>query len=226
MLAIPGGFSRNLHAAIPALTSQALTTASQFNTWGLYSIVPKTVGLFLGPSHAGGLANPHGFELWALPFAYLLLLFVVIWRQRVPQWCWGPLSLASLQLIPPLSAVYTTGWACLAAIWYCVGSITEVGSASKRGLRQPREDVPLRILVGLAIAASLVPSAFTLSGAGGLSIVATVYLSPALLLIALCLAVAKSLSKSAPTDDLVTEDPVSEPDCPSTVLFREGAEAT
>lgn len=194
LFAIPGGFSRNLSAAIPALTSQKLTNASQLNTWGAYSLIPKIVGLLRGTSHVAGLLNPHGVQLWAIPAAYLTLVFFIIWMRRVPQWCWGPLSLASLQLVPPLSGIYTTGWACLAAVWFCRGSIVPVDSSARADQRSVNDEVALRVVVGLAIAASLVPSIFSLSGAGGLSVPATELLSPALLIIAVLLATARTLS--------------------------------
>lgn len=204
LLVIPGGFSQNLHAAIPALTSQKLTSASQLDTWGLYSLIPKTIGLFSGTGHLASWLNPHGVKLWVLPIVYLAFVAVIVWRRRVPEWCWGPLSLASLQLVPPLSGVYTTGWALLAGVWFCVGSVVPETWTVARSDHQVSSYAALRILVGLAIGVTLVPSIVSFAGVGGVSIVATKYLSPLLLVAAVCLALTQSIIRANEAAELRT----------------------
>lgn len=189
---IPGGFGRNLRALVPAMTSQQLTTGTQLTSWSFYSILPKAAGLLLGPAHIAQFLQPNHILLWLPSAAYLILIFLVIRRQRVPQWCWGALGLASIQLVVPISGVYTTGWACLAAIWYMQGQLISGALPAETKPGRMNEDTSLRVLVMLAISATLVPSVFSLAGVGGFSILATRFLSPALLFLTLCLSLAKS----------------------------------
>ena len=203
---IPGGYGKNLHAAVPAMTSQRLTNLSQFDSWSLYSLLPKTVGLLLGPDHASRFLFPSRILLWLPSILYLVLVFVIIRRQRVPQWCWGALSLASIQLVVPLSGAYTTGWACLAAIWFAWGSLIQAEPITSDNEAVNKENMPLRIVLMLALSASLVPSIFRIYGTGGLSISATRFLSPALLFVTLCLALAKSLMPQETVSTLETAE--------------------
>jgi len=102
----------------------------------------------------------------------------------VPQWCWGPLALASIQLVVPLSFVYTTAWAPLAAIWFAWGYLISTRAKTDTG-GVPAESVSLRILVLLALVVTLAPSVFTISGSGGFETPLAQYLSPVLILVTL-----------------------------------------
>jgi hypothetical protein len=192
---IPGGFVQNLRAVIPAMTSQRLTTGeSQLTSLSLYSLVPKVAGLLFGPGYTAQYLEPDRFLLWLPSVLYLVFVFIIIQRHRVPQWCWGPLGLASIQLVVPQSGAYTAGWACLGAIWFASGSLIRDGLKDGDEISVYQDDKPLRISLMLALTASLVPSIFSILGAGGFSTSATRFLSPALLFVTLCLAMAKSFS--------------------------------
>ena len=66
--------------------------------------------------------------IWLPSVLYLCGIYFVIRRGRVPQWCWGPLSLATVQLLVPVSFVYTAAWAPIAAIWYAWGNFVDIRS--------------------------------------------------------------------------------------------------
>ncbi len=102
----------------------------------------------------------------------------------MPQWCWGPLALASIQLVVPLSFVYTTAWAPLAAIWFASGYLISTRAKTDTG-GAPAESVSLRILLVLALVVTLAPSVFTISGSGGFKTPLAQYLSPVLILVTL-----------------------------------------
>ena len=202
----PGGFIENLKVVIPAMTSQRLTTGTQLTSWSLYSLVPKVAGLLLGPTHVASLSNPGRLVIWIPSVVYLLLVFIIIRRRAVPEWCWGALALASLQLVVPLSGVYTTGWACLAAIWYIQGSLAHAAPNAVRAGDNAEQSVLLRVLVMLALLASIVPSAFTIGGANGFDVVATRLLSPAFLFLTLCVALVRS-AHARPSDGQASSPP-------------------
>jgi hypothetical protein len=191
LVSYPGGFLRNLRAVIPALQG-GYSPSSQLSSWSLYSIVPKTAGLLFGPSAVSdGLLVPRSMIAWLPAVLYMCGLYVVIRRGRVPQWCWGPLTLASIQLLAPVGFVYTTAWAAVAAVWYAKGSLINITA----GGSAPADDPPyvtLRIVLLLALTASLAPSVFTISGTGGFETPLAMYLSPALILLTLCAAVIHS----------------------------------
>lgn len=195
LLLIPGGFTRNLRVVLPSMTSQQLTTGTQLTSWSMYSLLPKLSGMLLGPAHISQFLHPNRFVLWLPSVLYLIVVFTIIRQRRVPQWCWGGLSLASIQLVVPISGVYTTGWACLAAIWFIQGSFIQSGRSLDNGRADLEENMALRILFMLAIVASLVPSVFSIPGAGGFGVVATRLLSPALILLTVCLAFVKSFQR-------------------------------
>src|SRR5262249_43587365 len=119
----PDGLSRNLRATADALALSPPITAVKSNvlySWSLYSLIPKTTALVLGPLRAKGLESP--FD-WTLSIVYVVALYFVVRRGRVPQWCWGPLVLATTQVLVPVSYTYTTVWASVAAIWYASGDL-------------------------------------------------------------------------------------------------------
>jgi hypothetical protein len=190
---IPGGYVRNLRAAIPAMTSLRLVSGSQMQFWGLYSLIPKVVGLLTGPAHLAYLLNPGRIVVDIPSVIYLVLLYIVIRSNRVPQWCWGSLSLACIQLIGPVGGTYTTGWACAAALWFAWGSFLPEGAIRKSSNSDSEDDLLLRILLMLAITASLTPSVFSVFGIDQFGVPANDLLSPALLFVTLCVAVVKSL---------------------------------
>jgi hypothetical protein len=187
-----GGFLRNLRAVADVLVLKppiaAVAPNQKLTSWSLYSVLPKTAGLLFGPSAVDGLLAARGLVTWLPAVFYVVGLFFVIRRGRVPQWCWGPLTLASTQLLVPVSFGYTTAWAALAAVWYAKGSIVDTAADD----RAPEDDsayVALRIMLLLALAGTLVPSVFTISGSGGFEIPLTMYASPVLIFLTLCVAI-------------------------------------
>jgi Glycosyltransferase family 87 len=190
----PGGYFRNIRAVLPALENTS-PMFNQMSSWSVYSVIPKTVGLVLGPSAIHHLLAPKSILIWLPSILYLCGVYLVIRRERVPQWCWGPLALASIQLIAPLSFVYTTAWAPLAAVWFAWGCLVDVGQ------RRPTDEgapswLMLRITLLLALVASLAPSVFPLAGLSGFRTPMAQYLSPMLLLVTLCIAIVYSLRQT------------------------------
>jgi len=188
----PGGYLRNLRVAIPAMASFKLVGLTQLYSWSLYSIVPKTAGFFFGPSAANQFLAPGRLLLWLPAVIYLCAVYYVIRRAVVPQWCWGPLALASVQLIVPLSFAYSTAWAPVAAVWYAWGCLIRIDSGSRSEIDE-QGWVALRVLLLLALTVTLAPSVFAITGAGGFTTPVAQYLSPVLVLATLCVAVAQSL---------------------------------
>jgi hypothetical protein len=190
ILIVPGGFFRNLRAMLPAVLSQQnwYPASEKSYSWGLFSVIPKTAGLLIGPTAANHLYATTSILLWLPSVLYLGCLYIVIRRGRVPQWCWGPLSLASIQLILPLSFAYATLWAPVAAVWYARGYLVETHQT------RPNNEgsvgwVTLRIALLLALTVSLAPSVFTIAGSGNFDTPLTEYLSPVILLITMLVAV-------------------------------------
>ena len=196
LLCIPGGYIENFRTVVPAMSSGALASGSLLTTWSLYSLVPKMADLLLGPSHIGHLLDPSRFWSWLPAVLYLVLVFLIIRFRRVPQWCWGALSLGSIQLVLPFSAAYTTGWACLAAIWFARGSLMNMELCHSDERPAFHDDMILRVIVLLALVVTLVPSSISIAGVGGSSVLATYLLSPALLLATLCLAAGENCSSA------------------------------
>ena len=187
LAAYPGGYVRNLRALVPALEGTS-SPSPQLSSWSLYSVVPRTAGLVDGPSSVHHLLAPKGLVLWLPSILYVCGLYFVIWRGRVPQWCWGPLALASIQLVAPLSFVYTTAWAPLAAVWFASGYLVSTRAKTDTG-GVPAESILLRILLLLALVVTLAPSVFTISGSGGFETPLAQYLSPLVILVTLVTAI-------------------------------------
>jgi hypothetical protein len=196
LLMFPGGYFKNLRAVPSAMISYKLNGgATQLASWSLFSLIPKTAGLLLGPSAAHGLLTPDRALLWLPSIIYLIGVYLLIRRGRVPQWCWGPLALASLQLVVPLSFAYTTAWAPLSAIWFAWGHLVD------KPVDEPHAgitatSVALRIFILLGLTATLVPSVFTIPGPDGFSTPLTQYLSPLFMFVTLCIALTYSLRPS------------------------------
>jgi hypothetical protein len=190
LLLYPGGFSRNLHAVMPALRGH-YAPLDQLSSWSLYSVVPKTSGLALGPLRVYDLLAPKGPFLWLPSLLYVVGLFFVITRARIPQWCWGPLALAMIQVLVPVSFVYTTTWASIAAVWFSMGNVVYIEG---RAAVDDGDDgfVALRVLLLLAITASLTPSVLTIAIHSGFSTPVTRYVSPLLVFVTLAVAVGQS----------------------------------
>ncbi len=223
LVVIPGGYLRNLRAVGPALLGHSLPYV-QLSSWSLYSVIPKTAGLLLGPSAVTHLLAPRGLAIWAPSVLYVAGLYFVIRRGRVPQWCWGPLGLATIQLCVPLSFVYTTAWAPLAAVWFAWGSFVDI-PAETRTEGGPRQWLTLRIMLLTALTITLVPWVFTISGSGGFRVPLAEFLSPLLLLLTLGTAVIRSLapiasSSSAPPGSSTATVPA--PDSPRLLASAPG----
>jgi len=169
----------------------------QLTSWSLYSIIPKTAGLLFGSSVVHQFLEPRGILIWLPSILYMAGLYFVIRRGRVPQWCWGPLSLATVQLVVPLSFVYTTAWAPAAAVWFAWGNFIDIGAEPNRSADTNKFDA-LRIMLLCALTATLAPSVFTLSGSGTFNTALTAYLSPALLLLTFITAFVYSVRPIAP----------------------------
>jgi hypothetical protein len=185
-----GGFSRNLREVIPAIKGGTGAT-NMLYSWSLYSVVPKTVGLFAGRAEANSLLVQTGALVWLPSLMYLLGVFFVIRRGRVPQWCWGALALASVQLLIPLSYVYTTAWAVVAGVWYAMGCLVGV-PADVRTADSQSGYATLRIALLVALTVTLAPSTFSVIGAEGFETPLARYLSPVAIAGVLCIAVAQS----------------------------------
>jgi hypothetical protein len=99
--------------------------------------------------------------------------------------------LATIQVLVPVSFVYTAAWASLAAVWYCRGSIVDAGVGDPP-TDDPAAFVTLRILLLLTLTVTLAPSVFTISGTRGQTPLA-MYSSPVLILLTLCASVVVSL---------------------------------
>jgi hypothetical protein len=149
------------------------------------------VGLLFGPSAAGDLLASQSPLTWLPSILYMVGLYFVIRRGRVPQWCWGPLALAAIQLAVPVSYVYTTAWAAVAAVCYASGHLIDIGAGAPT--RRDADYVLLRILLLLALTATLAPSIFTISGVGDFEVSLTTFVSPVLVLITLCVAIGQSV---------------------------------
>jgi hypothetical protein len=178
------------------MESFKLNVQTQLDSWSISSVVPKTAGLLFGPSAAHHLDEPGRLLVWLPAALYLCAVYFVIRRGVVPQWCWGPLALASVQMIVPLSFAYSAAWAPLAAVWYGWGHLIQVGPDSSAEI-DDRTCVGLRVLLLLVLTVTLAPSVFTIAGSGGFVTPVATYLSPVLVLATLCAAIVQSLRTPA-----------------------------
>jgi hypothetical protein len=187
----PGGLLRNLREVLPTLKGDS-STGFQLISWSLYSAVPKTAGLLFGPSTADKVLDHQSAFMWIPSIVYMLLLYFVIQRGRVPQWCWGPLALASMQLVVPGNFAYTSLWVAAGAVWYARGNLVDL-PPDTRAPDRDAESTTLRVVLLLALTVTLTPSVFAISGVGGFETRLTMYLSPLLLALALGVAAVQSL---------------------------------
>jgi Glycosyltransferase family 87 len=195
----PGGFVENVVGWAKAIPNSAAVPVQQLlSSTSLYSTIPKTAGLVLGPSAADRLLAPGGIVTWLPTILYVGGVYLVIRLGRVPQWCWGPLSLASIQLCVPVSYVYTTSWASVAAVWFAWGYLVDVQDEVP-AVGTGKRWMPLRITLLLALTASLTPSIFSIWGSGDFHTVAAQYLSPIFLLVALGMAIVHSMRPFTPS---------------------------
>jgi hypothetical protein len=196
----PGGYITNLRAVWPSLSAKGGDQIYMLYSWSLFSVAPKTWGLLFGPQHVMGVLNAGAVAHWFPSVLYVVGLFVVIRRGRVPQWCWGPLALAMTQLVVPLSGAYNATWAAVGAVWFARGTLVNTGRDEPPD--DDRSFVLLRILLLVALTVTLTPSAFTIAGRDGfpnvlhashalprLDILLTMYLSPILLAVTMAEAV-------------------------------------
>ncbi len=195
LVVFPGGYLRNLRAALPVALSQQnwYTSSEKVFSWSAFEVFPKTVGLIISTSAANKLEATSTVFLWLPSILYLCGVYFVIRRGRVPQWCWGPLSLASVQLLLPLSFVYTTAWAPVAAVWFAWGYLLDIRDETLSRECEKAWWVTLRIMVLLALTATLAPSVFTVSGFSGYHTEVAQYLSPVFILVTLFTAIIRSL---------------------------------
>jgi hypothetical protein len=165
---------------------------TQLSSWSLYSVIPKTAGLLFGRAAVNSLLAPRGLFIWLPAIFYVCGVYFVIRRGRIPQWCWGPLSLATLQLVVPASFAYATAWAPVAAVWFAWGYLVKIRAEAPSGCGDT-EWVSLRIMLVLVLTTTLTPSVFTISGTTGFNTPLVEYLSPVLLFLTLCTAIIYSL---------------------------------
>jgi hypothetical protein len=156
-LALPGDRLQNLAAIV--LSQVEATGGPDFNyaerIWANFGFNGLAANLSLpfgapGPSSAIGLS---------LSVAWIAIVVTVSCRRRFPQWVWGALGLASLQLAQPYAAGYTTSWAVLAAIWFGSGVVIPRDSAGLDNEADDRWTLALRILAICALASTLLPMA-------------------------------------------------------------------
>ncbi len=188
----PGSPGRNVRAGLSALESFKASIHSVAKvSWSLYSVIPNTAGLLFGHAAGNHLLVPKGLVDWLPSFLYLCGVFFVIRRGRIPQWCWGPLALATIQLCVPLNFVYTTAWAPIAAVWFAWGYL--IDGSERAFARETSQWLVLRVLLLTSLVVTLTPSVFTISGSGHFTTPVARWLSPMLLFVTLCAAVVCSL---------------------------------
>ena len=119
---MPGGLFENIRNYLTALATfsgQGLPT----HNYSFVGAIHQLVALRIGDSEVSGWLSTHSYMPWLIALGWLLLIWVIIVGRRVPQWCWGPLALASLQVVAPISYAYTLGWAGLAGVWFIRGNL-------------------------------------------------------------------------------------------------------
>jgi len=203
LLFFPGGLFENLKRLMPALTSLNLHNGTELLSWNIYSLVPKAVGLVAGAGVSSGLKQPDSKILWAFSALYLLGVWLIIARRRVPQWCWGPLALASVQVVVPLSYSYSTIWSVLGCVWFAKGELFKVADPQMAH----RRTAVLRASVLLTLVVTTVPSALELVGVHGFETPLTAFLSPLFLTCTFGIAVFDSFQGSLVSDGVDERTP-------------------
>lgn len=155
---MPGGIAHNVSNYVTALRSFGGMSIPDYN-YSFVGALQQAAAVPVGDSLAAGLARQPGLSL-LIAAAWLLLIWILIVGGRVPQWCWGPLALASLQVITPISYAYSLTWAGLAGVWFLRGELipnppARVGRSPEA--LSPSQEVFLRILTMSALMVTLVP---------------------------------------------------------------------
>lgn len=156
--ALPGGMGENVANYVTALRSFGGMANPDYN-YSFVGALQQLTALLVGDSLAAGLARQSIISL-LFAVAWLLLIWILIVVRRVPQWCWGPLALASLQVITPISYAYSLSWAGLAGVWFIRGDLipnppTRVGEPPVD--LSSSQTVCLRVLTMTALIVTLVP---------------------------------------------------------------------
>lgn len=142
--------------------------------------------------------TPH-FSGLIVTLTCLVGVGVVTWRRRVPQWVWGIMVLATLQLAQPYASMYTASWATLAAVLFGLGSVVPADLAGRDNERVDRWIRSLRVLAVCALAATLLPLALR-PEVGGHFLAVQQIMSPGLWLAFGVVALAASLARPAPAE--------------------------
>lgn len=99
---------------------------------------------------------------------YVAMVAIIISRRRVPQWLWGGLILAGMQVLAPSSYQYGKSWAIFAAVWFVVRNFSPgTDQYSKRGTHESGLHPILQIIWLLALAFTLTPIPVRIPFAGG-----------------------------------------------------------
>jgi len=176
--------------------------------WSFQSLLRQSTDLATSAGTADALFGGSPIVAFAPGLLWLALLAVVISRGRVPQWCWGPLLLATLQVAVPVSYTYITSWAILAAIWFGRGDLINLeGQQKSTGNVSDAGQRLLALSTAAMLTATLTPFAFRFIAPSGAVISVMPLLSPLLIALTGVLALALSLWPKAQT-------PVTQPATP------------
>jgi hypothetical protein len=188
---LPGGMFQNIGDYMEALKTYSGRGSSTHN-YSFMGPLHHLLALRVGDTAAFDFLGSHP-SVWILSsLVWLLMIWVVIVGRRVPQWCWGPLALASLQVLPPLSFAYSLSWAVLAGVWFIRGTLIPDPPDSLRLPRvvlAPWEESTLRILTMACLLVTLTPIAIMVT-TGTTSTLLSSMLSPVLIFITGVVAVA------------------------------------
>jgi Glycosyltransferase family 87 len=190
----PGSIDANFRNVIPSLTSLDLHQGTQLLSWNAYSPVPKIAELLCGTKTSFHLLMPNQYLLGMFGFAYLTGVFIVIRYQRIPQWCWGPLALSTLQMVVPLSYSYSAIWSFVGSIWFITANVF----IENYPLMSDRVETFLRTATLVALAATVVPCSVQLYGASDLPVSLSPLLSSISLLFLLVIALFFTFKPSTP----------------------------
>ena len=142
MLTLPGTWPDNLTGFITNLLDFAGEAAPSKN----FSTSGVVQQLTMAMHEIGWLTETERIHLWfsaLTTLAWSVGLFLVLKRRRVPQWLWGGLSLATMQVLSPVSLPYSLLWAPLALVWFLRGSMPGISAKVpqepiKYGLQESR----------------------------------------------------------------------------------------